>query len=123
MNARTLLCWTITLASVWLWSLVAHGQSTSDRPLATDTCVLDLKLPAGATVKIDGRDYGAKRTLTYSRLKPGQIYPANVDIRFGDGQQLQRRVWIQGGRRIVLPREVQELPYPPNEVRLMLWQR
>ena len=68
-----------------------------------DTCILDLTLPANATVRIDGRDYGAKREFTFRSLKPGDVYRSTVQVRFTRGGEVKREVWLQGGRRVALP--------------------
>ena len=70
---------------------------------ASDTCVLEMNLPDDATVTIDGRDYGAKRKLTFGSLRSGQQYTSTVRVRFPDGATEERKVFIEGGKLIRLP--------------------
>lgn len=67
-----------------------------------DTCILELTLPEGATVSVDGRDYGTKRTLTFRRLERGKIYRSKLVVTFSDGPREERELLIQGGRRVNL---------------------
>ena len=73
----------------------------ADNP-ASDTCVLEMNLPDGASVTIDGRDYGAKRKLTFGSLRSGQQYTSTVRVRFPDGGTEERKVFVQGGRLVHL---------------------
>jgi len=77
---------------------VSSGQSVPQ-----DTCILQFNVPAEVKLSVEGRDYGAQRRLQYDGLKPGQTYKAAVDVRFPDGSQLRRSVWIQAGRRVTVP--------------------
>lgn len=81
------------------WTIAAEQVST-DEPVPNDTGILQLDLPPGATVTIDGRDYGTRRRLVYRPLEPGKRYGTTLDIRLPDGSRSQRRVFIEGGRVI-----------------------
>jgi Tol biopolymer transport system component len=72
--------------------------AAQETPLASDTCVLELTVPEGATVNIDGRDYGTPRPLTFRSLTPGKQYISKLRVRFPEGGEAQRIVFIQGGR-------------------------
>jgi len=42
------------------------AEAQSDEVVPEDSCVLELDLPDGATVTIDGRDYGTKRRMAHT---------------------------------------------------------
>ena len=84
--------------AIWAMLLLGNGHAAEQVP--EDTCHLELTLPAGATVAINGNDYGAERTLTFDSLEPGQSYGARILVTFADGEQEQRDVIIQGGRAL-----------------------
>ena len=83
----------------WQPALPAEDDETE---LPRDTCVLEINLQEGATIAIDGRDYGAKRTFTYTPLDADQFYPVPLEVRFADGSTASRRLLIEGGRKIRL---------------------
>jgi len=102
-NTKNRLIWaglTILAELVLCVDATAWAQDTTD--IAEDTCVLEMNLPARANISIDGRDYGTKRELTFRGLQPEKTYHSTVHIRFADGGQEERRVFIEGGRRIQL---------------------
>jgi WD40 repeat protein len=88
------------LACCVIPSALAQPLDGTDVP--RDTCILELELPAGARVTIDGRDYGEKRTLTYRSLRAGRRYTSNLHVRFADGAEEKRKLFIEGGRRVRL---------------------
>ena len=69
-----------------------------------DTCILELTLPAGATVSIDGQAYGTKRRLTFDSLTPHEIYPKQLAIRYPSGKTSEHTILLEGGRRVRLAR-------------------
>jgi len=93
----------LCLVSVGLVRPSASAADENGVEVAPDTCILELRLPKGATVTVDGRDYGAKHRLAFRGLRLEQVYAAKVVARFRDGGGAERKVLIQGGRRIVLP--------------------
>ncbi|NQT17594.1 MAG: PQQ-binding-like beta-propeller repeat protein, partial [Planctomycetes bacterium] len=80
--------------------MAAAGQPSTGEPVAPDTCILELDLPPGAGVTIDGRDYGTRRRLVYRTLERGKRYATRIQIRFADGTQAERQVCIEAGRVI-----------------------
>lgn len=78
------------------------AQGPEDKLVPEDTCILELTLPEGATVKVDSRDYGTKRWLTYSDLQPGKTYVAKVHITFPGGGVEDHKLMIEGGRLVRL---------------------
>ena len=84
--------------AIGMASFCEIGLTAEEVPL--DTCVLELTLPGGATVVINGNDYGAERRLTFSGLQPGQRYSSKVLVTYANGEQERRDVIVQGGRLI-----------------------
>ena len=78
----------------------AADQAAEEIP--EGTCILELNLPNGATVKVDNRDYGTKRRLTYSDLQSGKTYGATVDVQFADGSTERTSVLIESGTTVRL---------------------
>ena len=86
------------------------GQAPADdapepSPPPADTCVLKLEAPAGATVTIDGHDYGTKREFTFQPLTPGKRYRSRLRVRFPDGRETEQNLAFEGGKvvRVTLP--------------------
>ncbi len=79
---------------------VAQLKSKDETP--ADRCVVQLSLPAGATIKIDDTDYGETKTLSFDQLAPGQRYVSQATIHNADGTREQRSLVIEGGRTIRL---------------------
>ena len=90
------------------WCIVSvtmdrHSASAADENAAKiprDTCVLELDVPQGATVSVDGHDYGSRRRLEYRPLEPGKRYATTLQVRFPDGSQAERQVHVEAGRVI-----------------------
>lgn len=80
-------------------SAESHGQ---DELLPQDTSVLEIIVPRGTVVKVDGRDYGEKRELTFRSLKPGTEYSSQIVLQFADGAATSKKVAIRGGRKVVV---------------------
>ena len=78
------------------------AEAQSDDVVPEDSCILELDLPAGATVTIDGRDYGTKRRMTFGSLDPGRLYPSRLQVAFPDSTADERELLIRGGWRIPL---------------------
>lgn len=68
-----------------------------------DQCVLEVQTPAGATVTLDGKNYGERRRFEWDSLAAGESYVSQLRVRFADGGEAQRTVLIQGGRKIEMP--------------------
>ena len=59
-----------------------------------DECVLELTLPDGATVTVDGRDYGNKPEFTFRNLARTKTYVSNVVIRSSRGETEQHKLLL-----------------------------
>jgi len=92
----------IVAAAFALCAATARGQNAEAAPIPKDTCILELTLPEGATVTIDGRDYGKQRRLEWSELQPGQFYSSTVRLTFPDSRQERHDVLLAGGRLVRL---------------------
>jgi len=100
MNGQKRLAWTL----IGICALTVTRATAQDRVerVPGDTCILELTLPEGATVKVDGRDYGTKRRLVYGKLQPGKTYVAKVHMTFPGGQHEDHKVLVEGGRLVRL---------------------
>lgn len=88
-------------AFVWFCSAATTVRS-ADTPTPADKCVLELRLPDGATTTVDGREYGAKRKLTFEQLEPDRRYVCQVDVKFRGGEEESRTLLLQGGWSVQL---------------------
>lgn len=89
--------WGVCFASV-------AAEPVKDEAVPEDTCILQLQFPEGATVDVDGRDYGQSRRLVFSRLQPGKSYGSRIRMRLPGGKVEERTVLLEGGRLIHLTR-------------------
>jgi uncharacterized caspase-like protein len=87
-------------------------QPEREPALPADTAVLDLLLPAGATVSIDGEDRGSRRRFVYRRLSAQTPREHEVHVQFAGGSEARRTVLLQGGLHVRLPLLP---PLPPPE--------
>ncbi len=94
MLAVRLLCLPLVLTAVF-YSPSARAAEPS--PIPEDECLLELTLPRGASVSINGKNYGDRRSLRWRGVKPGKWYPIKADIRFADGSTVTRDLFIRGG--------------------------
>lgn len=95
------------------WGMISlafavHGQSL----LPEDTCIVELQLPPGAKVTVDGRDYGEKRQLKFGGLNRGQIYRSQAKIILPDGARTNRSLVLKGGWHVVCPLRPIGSPHP-----------
>lgn len=101
---------------------LAAAQSPAVEPASEtaprDGCVVELRLPKGATVKLGGQDYGQQRRFTYQPLQPGTAYSVDLVVRFPNGEETSRPLVFEAGRlvRLVLtpPGEARLEPVPQN---------
>lgn len=75
----------------------AVAQQPAGPALPRDTAVLELSLPTGASIVMNGADYGARRRFELKPLEPGRIYEYTIMIGFRDNQLVERKVLCQGG--------------------------
>jgi WD40 repeat protein len=121
-RAMTHFLWSLlNAASRWaiIWGMVltslvksAYSQDAKQESVPEDTCIMDLFLPAGATVNVDGIDYDKQRRMAWSGLKSGSVYRSQVTIDFGGKGRDKRTILVEGGRRVrlVLPEPTSTTP-------------
>ena len=85
------------------WADDSGATANASRAVAKpDACVVEFRLPAAATVTIDGQDYGRKRQLVYQPLEPGKTYASKAEIRYPGGQSESHTLLLEGGRTVRL---------------------
>ncbi len=77
--------------------LVAPGAMAVAQEPAAGTGVLDVSLPPGAAIVINGTDYGDRRHFEMRPLDGKWLYPYDVVARFRGGETVQRRLLLKGG--------------------------
>ncbi|MEQ8791511.1 MAG: caspase family protein [Pirellulaceae bacterium] len=102
----------IFLAVLALFTVGTKLPIQAAEDVAADTCILELSLPEGATVSVNGRDYGGKREFTWRNLGRGKIFAGKVDVRYADGTVEERTVLIEGGRKLRLAAQHPSTPRP-----------
>jgi len=86
----------LTLWHRALWS----AEAELEKPVPADTCVVELNLPPGATISVDGRDYATQRRFTFSPLKPGRLVSTKFVAKFANGETEERVIWLDPGQRL-----------------------
>lgn len=66
------------------------------------TCTVELDLPEGTRVLVDGRDYGMKRTLSYDKLPAGKEFASTIELRLDRGAVAERRIKVRAGANLAL---------------------
>jgi WD40 repeat protein len=89
----------LLMGGTGLFGDAVHADDATHESVPANTCIVNLTLPSGATVAVDGRDYGEERTLRFSPLNPGATYQSKLVCRFADGHSEQRMFLIRGGHR------------------------
>jgi WD40 repeat protein len=64
-----------------------------------DTCIVELQLPPGATVSVDGKDYGSPPRLSFDSLERQKVFLSQFVVHFKEGGEETRTVLIRGGWR------------------------
>tara|TARA_R100001143_G_C3342533_1_gene125032 strand:+ start:1106 stop:1354 length:249 start_codon:yes stop_codon:yes gene_type:complete len=63
--------------------ILSNGFAFAENDLVPeDECILELTLPEGASVKVDGEDYGTQREITFSPLERLKNYKSRMTIRY-----------------------------------------
>ncbi len=97
-------CWLAGFETLLISAVSAIAvQATEEEPVPEDTCVLELQLPTGATVSVDGEDFGNRWQVTWDGLKKGQLYARRLKVRLADGSRIERQVVLRGGWQVQLP--------------------
>jgi WD40 repeat protein len=84
------------VASLGLLGL-AWGQG------AGDGAVLDLDVPEGTRIVLDGKDYGVRKRLNWGTLPAGKVFASEVKALFKGGSQASETILIQRGAQLRLP--------------------
>ncbi|HTU21745.1 MAG TPA: caspase family protein [Gemmataceae bacterium] len=92
--------WGVLLAFVAWLSPADAGQ---ERTVPPQEAVLELLVPAGTKVSIDGEDQGTRRSFRYEGFERGQLYPYEVAVQFPNGGKARRTVLLRGGWDVRLP--------------------
>jgi WD40 repeat protein len=82
--------------------LLCASFASAAESVAPDASVLELKLPKGTTITVDGREYATSRVLTYRPLKAGLVTPTKIAIKLPDGTIDKREIWLEPGKRFTL---------------------
>jgi len=98
-SARVGLC-VVGLVALGLLDLAPAGEQPTTQP--PDTCVLQVHLPPGAELEVDGQPYGDRRRLTWDGLEPGRLYACRLKAKLPDGTSLERQLAYRGGWHIDL---------------------
>jgi WD40 repeat protein len=94
----------MVLCVICIGVAVVARMAMAEEIVAEDSCVVELQLPAGATVSADGKGYGSNRRLAYESLTPRRIYQVPLAIHYPSGKTSQHNLLIEGGRRVRLAR-------------------
>jgi len=88
------------LALIQVPSTHSAAVTQTDELIPKNECRLQFNLPDGATVSLDGKDYGAQREITYSGLASHPWRGVPLTVRFADGSEQQRNLLLSGSRRV-----------------------
>jgi WD40 repeat protein len=91
------------LAFLCAWAACSLAQDDPEKAQPTQPAVLDLLLPAGATVTVDDKDLGDTRTVTIDDIKPTEYRRVKVAVKYPDGSQDERLVDVAAGQRVAVP--------------------
>jgi WD40 repeat protein len=80
---------------------VSNGSADEPQP-PEGTCIVELQLPAGATVTVDSKNYGDQRKLRFDKLERQQTSSRRITIHFKDGSREERTILLHGARRVRL---------------------
>ena len=95
-----------------VWQIGQFASAQDAASVSKDECVLELILPEGATVTVDGSEYGTKRSFTFPDLRPKTTYVSNLSVQLADGSTQERNLLIRAGWRASLPMQAADLSRP-----------
>jgi hypothetical protein len=78
----------------------ASVSEPSEREDAPRSAVLEIELPEGASLLVDGRDFGSAPKLTFNKLNAKTQYKSALRVKLADGMLVQRRVEFQAGDQL-----------------------
>ena len=96
-------CWRSVLIAFAMSLIAGAGAHGSDELVPEDECVLELDLPLGATVTIDGADFGSQDRIVWQNVEPGKQWSNRLVVRFADGERVERTLLLTTGQRVRLP--------------------
>ncbi len=76
----------------------------ADEVVPEDTCVVELNLPEGSTVEVDGTDHGTQREFEYQPVEPNGFHSHTYKLRFPSGLEEEHKIRVCGGRKVRLAR-------------------
>jgi dipeptidyl aminopeptidase/acylaminoacyl peptidase len=91
------------LAFLSAWAALGLAQDDPEKVQPAQPAVLDLLLPAGATVSVDDKDLGDTRSVTIDDVKPTEYRRVKVAVKYPDGSQDERLVDVAAGQRVAVP--------------------
>src|SRR5262245_29624091 len=103
-----LLALALSLAALPIRPACVRGDDPAPGPRSAgevpkDTVILELEVPAGAEVRIDGKETGMRRRFEYRPLLPGEMAAHEVEATFQGGEKAKRTVLLRGGWQVRLP--------------------
>lgn len=107
----------ICIAGTWL----SAAESGDEELVADGSAVLELEIPDGATVNVDGRDYGTQRRLTFRPLQQLRTYKSQLSIRLRDGNDIRREVLLKSGWRFRVRTLAPDIARPELVTQLGHW--
>jgi uncharacterized protein (TIGR03000 family) len=82
---------------------VRSADGEAERRVTADTAVLEVLVPADATVSIDGKDRGRQRRFPFRPFPPGRQFSYDVRVRFKDGGVAERTVLLRAAGTSACP--------------------
>ncbi len=70
--------------------------------IPADVAILEMQLPAGSKVRLDGLDIDPLKPHVFNNLEPMRIYKHEVIVRFAQGGETSRTLLVQAGSGIYL---------------------
>ena len=83
-------------------SVAANAAAETEELIPEDTCIVELTLPEGATVTVDGKECGTRRRFVYESLIPRTTYKYEFVIHYPSGETTEHTLLLEGGRRVRL---------------------
>ena len=83
----------------------------SEQPIPKTRAVLELAVPAGTTISVNGQSFGAQRRFEFQPLTPRKHYTYNVEVQGPGVPRTARRILLEGGW------QVRWTPQVPDESR------
>ena len=83
-------------------TLVA-ATAIAEELVPEDECVLELDLPPGTEVELDGQSYGNRQHFLWRDLAADEFREVRLTLTFNDGETFHQRLLLLGGNRVRLP--------------------